>query len=76
MPTVSMLQKAIWALSLCPVDAGGTLLPPLRVLEGARLSSDRDRRAATSHDAKRRVHENLGFAPPISLACCGTDSIG
>jgi hypothetical protein len=75
MPTVSMLQKAIWALSLCPVDEGGTLLPPLSVLESAKLGGDGNRLAPTGHDAKRRARKDQSFAAPANLASCASDSI-
>jgi len=71
---VSMLQKAIWALSLCPVDAGGTLLPPLTVLGSAKLADDGHRLAPTGHDAKRRARKDQSFAAPMNFACCANDS--
>ncbi len=73
---MNMLKKAIWALSLCPVDAGSTLLPPLRVLGNGKLSKDSDRLAPGGHNRPRRTQEHLGFALPVNFACCGTDSIG
>jgi hypothetical protein len=76
MPTLNMLRKAIWALSLCPIDAGGTPLPPLQVLQHARFASDRDRLAQVEQRATRRQRDGLGFAAPLNLACCASDSLG
>jgi len=62
---VKFLQKAIWALSICPVDAGGAL-PPLSVLERARCCAPRDESA---HHVGRRIIELCGDAARAGLVC-------
>ncbi len=71
---VQILSKAIWALSLCPIDAGVVALPALRALDGARMLDEQhepaptwDAVAACRGDADSRAPEKL--AASIKLLC-------